>query len=215
MRRFEALLDCPRPRSGRGPVPRCGLPARRPRRGTGWSGRSSTPPAASSRILRHMVRRLRGSSPVVGSSRKIKRGVPTRVIARSSRAPHAPGKRCTPACVRRRPARTGPSSSATRARPLPRPRWCRSAIRRRFSSPVSRSSTAENWPVTPIAARTPSRVGDHVVARDADLAGVGRDQRGQDLHHRRLACAVGPEQGEDRALGDGEIDAVEHHFPAE
>ena len=39
---------------------------------------------------------------------------------------------------------------------LGRPRWCRSAIRSRFSSPVSSSSTAENCPVTPIAARTAS-----------------------------------------------------------
>ena len=31
---------------------------------------------------------------------------------------------------------------------------CRSAISCRFSAPVSRSSTAANWPVTPIAART-------------------------------------------------------------
>src|SRR5215472_14157188 len=46
------------------------------------------------------------------------------------------------------------SSSAIRRRPAWRPRWRRSAIRRRFSSPVSRLSTAENWPVTPIRART-------------------------------------------------------------
>ena len=40
-----------------------------------------------------------------------------------------------------------------RSAPSPRPRWWRSAIRRRFSVPVRRSSTAENCPVTPIAAR--------------------------------------------------------------
>jgi hypothetical protein len=43
-----------------------------------------TPAEASSRMISHMVRRLRGSKPVVGSSRKITRGS-TRVIARSSR----------------------------------------------------------------------------------------------------------------------------------
>src|SRR6266511_1836149 len=48
------------------------------------------------------------------------------------------------------------SSSAARRRPSRRPRWRRSAIKIRFSSPVSRLSTAENWPVTPIAARTES-----------------------------------------------------------
>ena len=36
-------------------------------------------------MISHMVSRLRGSKPVVGSSRKITRGWPTRVIARSSR----------------------------------------------------------------------------------------------------------------------------------
>ena len=44
-----------------------------------------TPPATSSRTICHMARRLRGSRPVVGSSRKITRGSPTRVIARSRR----------------------------------------------------------------------------------------------------------------------------------
>ena len=38
-----------------------------------------------SRIASHIVRRPRGSRPVVGSSRKITRGEPTSVIARSSR----------------------------------------------------------------------------------------------------------------------------------
>src|SRR5579863_1659044 len=53
------------------------------------------------------------------------------------------------------------SNSAARFWPSLRLRWCRSAIKSRFSSPVNRLSTAENWPVTPIAARTAagSRVG--------------------------------------------------------
>ena len=44
-----------------------------------------TPSATSSRMMSHIVCRLRGSSPVVGSSRKITCGSPTSVIARSSR----------------------------------------------------------------------------------------------------------------------------------
>ena len=44
-----------------------------------------TPSAARSRMISHIVRRLRGSRPVVGSSRKITCGEPTSVIARSSR----------------------------------------------------------------------------------------------------------------------------------
>ena len=39
---------------------------------------------------------------------------------------------------------------AARRRPSARSRWYRSAISRRFSCPVSRPSTAENWPVTPM-----------------------------------------------------------------
>ena len=77
-------------------------------------------------------------------------------------------------------------------------------------SPVSRLSTAENWPVTPIAARTPSGSRDQIAAGDAQRAGVGGDQRREDLDDRRLAGAVGAEQREDRALGDVEVDAVEH-----
>jgi hypothetical protein len=34
--------------------------------------------------MSHIVRRLRGSSPVVGSSRKMISGLPTSVMARSS-----------------------------------------------------------------------------------------------------------------------------------
>ena len=64
-------------------------------------------------------------------------------------------------------------------------------------------------------ARTAVGVGDDVVAGDAGLAAVGGEQRGQDVDHGRLAGAVGPEQGEDRALGDLEVDAVEHDRVAE
>jgi len=42
-------------------------------------------PHLASHLLGHMVRRLRGSRPAVGSSRKMMRGAPTRVIARSRR----------------------------------------------------------------------------------------------------------------------------------
>ena len=70
---------------------------------------------------------------------------------------------------------------------------------RRFSSPVSRPSTAANWPVSPMTPRTAVGVAGHVVAGDAGLAAVGGDERRQDVDHRGLAGAVGPEQGEDGA----------------
>jgi len=44
-----------------------------------------TPSATRSRMICHTVRRLRGSSPVVNLSRKMILGLPTSVIARSSR----------------------------------------------------------------------------------------------------------------------------------
>jgi hypothetical protein len=113
-----------------------------------------TPPATRSRMICHMVRRLRGSRPVVGSSRKTIRGSPIRPMARSSRRRMPPEKVAAGfLAVAVRSNRS--SSSAARRRRWP-PRWCRSAISSRFSSPVSRLSTAVSWPVTPIAARTAS-----------------------------------------------------------
>jgi hypothetical protein len=47
--------------------------------------RMVTPSATRSRMSCHMVWRLRGSRPVVGSSRKISRGRPIKVIAMSRR----------------------------------------------------------------------------------------------------------------------------------
>ena len=58
--------------------------------------------------------------------------------------------------------------------------------------------------------RGPDRVGFayQVVAGHPHHAAVGGDQRGQDLHDRRLACAVRAEQREDRAGVDVQVDAV-------
>ena len=47
-------------------------------------GKTVTSSATSSRTMFHIVRRLRGSSPVVGSSRKMICGLVTSVIAKSS-----------------------------------------------------------------------------------------------------------------------------------
>jgi hypothetical protein len=53
------------------------------------------------------------------------------------------------------------------------------------------------------------RLGPGVVAGHPHRAAVRRDQRGQHVHRGGLARAVRPEQGEDRARGHLEIDAVE------
>ena len=55
------------------------------------------------------------------------------------------------------------------------------------------------------------RIGSGVEACYPHLTGVGRDQRGEDPHDRRLAGAVRAEQREDGARRNGEIDAVERH----
>src|SRR5664280_265594 len=59
------------------------------------------------------------------------------------------------------------------------------------------------------------RVAGHVVPTDPDVTGVGANQGRQDAHHRRLPGSVGPEQREDRAFGDREVDPVEHDVLAE
>jgi hypothetical protein len=50
---------------------------------------------------------------------------------------------------------------------------------------------------------------DDVDAGDGRLSRVGRGERRQDLDGRRLAGAVGPEQPEDRPLGDAEAESIE------
>lgn len=53
------------------------------------------------------------------------------------------------------------------------------------------------------------RSGGEIVAADADVAGVGGDEGGEDLDGGGLPGAVRAEQGEDRSFGDGQVDAVE------
>ena len=48
-----------------------------------------------------------------------------------------------------------------------------------------------------------------VVTGDAHLSRVRLDQGGQDVHRRRLARAVGPEQREDRSGRHAQVDPVE------
>ena len=80
---------------------------------------------------------------------------------------------------------------------------------RRFSSPVKSPSTAENWPVTPIAARTASG------SRMASWPAISTSPPSAAMSVDRIWTVVvlpapfGPEQGVDGALGDREVDAVE------
>ena len=57
---------------------------------------------------------------------------------------------------------------------------------------MRRLSTAENWPVTPIAARTASASVCRIVTGDPHLAVVGADQRGQDFTMVVFPAPLGP-----------------------
>ena len=134
------------------------------------------PSATSSRTMSHIVRRLRGSSPVVGSSRKMISGLPDQRHRQVQLAAHAAGVGRGRLVRAPRPARSAPAGPETRC-PAGAEVRCRSAIIRRFSCPVSSSSTAANCPVTPIAARTCfwSSVRD-VVPGHPHRSGVGLHQ---------------------------------------
>ena len=116
---------------------------------------SVVPLRTSSRTTDQISLRLRGSSPVVGSSRNSTRGRVSRLDARSRRrrippeyvragrsAASARSKRSSSSFARRR------ASAAERSNRRPNI-W-------RFSRPVSISSTAANWPVSPNSSRTPA-----------------------------------------------------------
>ena len=99
-------------------------------------------------------------------------------------------------------------SVAARRRPPARPRWDRSAISSRFSSPVSRLSTAENCPVTPMTLRTAP--GSRPRSWPATVTTPASAGRIVDRIHTVVVFPepFGTDQGEDGPLGDGEVEAV-------
>ena len=114
-----------------------------------WVVRSTVQPSAtSSRMVSHICPRVRGSRPVVGSSRKISGGRLIRLAARSSRRRMPPeyfAMALSPASSR--PNRPRRSSAVVRACFDDRPR--RRPNSQRFSRPVRFSSTEAYCPVTP------------------------------------------------------------------
>jgi hypothetical protein len=119
-----------------------------------WVVRTTVVPSAtSSPTIAQTSLRLRGSRPVVGSSRKRTGGRCMSAAARSMR------RRMPPEYVRTgrsaswaRSKRS--SSSAARGRTARRGRCASRPIRRRFSLPVILPSTAAYWPARPMLART-------------------------------------------------------------
>ena len=89
-------------------------------------------------------------------------------------------------------------------------------MRSMFSSPVIRPSTAENWPVTPIAARTACGS----VARSWPPTRMSPEAASAEMRVERILTAVvlpapfGPSREKIVAFGDGEVDAVEHDLVA-
>ena len=122
---------------------------------------------------------------------------------------HAAGVGAHRPAARRRRGRTASISSAARCRASRRGRPSSRATSTRFSVPVSASSTAAYWPVSPM--------------RGADRCGFGGRRRGPARGHVRsrgaaawraphgggLARAVRPEQAEHGAAADREVHAVE------
>src|ERR1019366_8949581 len=137
-----------------------------------WVVRNTvTPDPARSAMTAHIVCRLRRSSPVVGSSRKITEGRPTRPAALPAGQAGQPSHHAQVLL-------TGLQ-----------------LIHRRVL-PGEGDAAADQMPVA-----------DHIETRHPGLAGVRPGERGQDPHHRGLACSVGSEQREHAAAGHPQADA--------
>ena len=134
--------------------------------------RTVVPSATSVRIIPHSSSRLRGSRPVVGSSRYRNRGRPTRLAARSSRR-RIPPEYALTYFVAASDRSKASSSSAARARADDDGRPNSRPSKNRLSCPESSSSTAAYWPVNPISPR-PSPAPAHVEAADRGAARVRR-----------------------------------------
>src|SRR4051812_5823461 len=115
--------------------------------------RTVQPSATRLRIVSHIWPRVRGSRPVVGSSRKISGGRVIRLAARSRRR-RMPPENCESgrAAASSSPNCTSSRSAVARASDERRP-WRRPKSHR-FSVAVRFSSTDAYWPVTPINWRT-------------------------------------------------------------
>ncbi len=167
--------------------------------------RSVVPSRTSSRTTDQISLRLRGSSPVVGSSKNSTRGRVSRLDARSRR------RRIPPEYVRA--GRSAASASSKRSSSTPARRRASAAERSnrrpniwRFSRPVSISSTAANWPVSPNSSRTPAASWTTSRPNTSARPGVRSEQRGQHPDKRRLPRAVRSQQPKDRALLDIQVD---------
>ena len=160
------------------------------------------PSSCSERTVSHAWRRAAGSKPVVGSSRKTSSGSPTSASAKSSR-------RCWP------PDSVTRALRRRRLQPAQRDRLLDVARRVVEPGPVADRLAHGQVPVEParlqhdadpLAQRDRPRARVHAEHGDAPAAALAEAL--EDLHGRRLARPVGPEQAEDLAAPHAERDAA-------
>ena len=155
----------------------------------------------------HTSMRAWGSSPVVGSSRKMTGGFPMRLIAMSRR------RRMPPEYVDtfRAAASVSEKRSSRSSAIVPGSLRCRSrATSTRFSRPLRISSTAANCPVRLMDSRTSAACVATSKPLTLAVPASALSSVAQDVHDRGLARPVRAEQGEDAAPRHVEVHAAQH-----
>ena len=167
------------------------------------------PSAAIWRTRSHTWLRLRGSRPVVGSSRNRISGPGDQAGGDVDAAPHAAreGPHLPAGGVREPERRRAARSPRLRASVQDRPSSRLTSTR--FSCPVRSSSTEAYWPVRLTFCRTAAASRDHVVAEHRGPAARRLEQRGEHADRGGLAGAVGAEQAVDGAAADRQVNAVQ------
>lgn len=155
-----------------------------------------------------------GSSPIVGSSRISSRGALTSAWASSRRRTMPPGAGAGQPVGGVRQA-DGAQGLGDPCGPLAPGHAETRANRETFSRPVRPESADSCWGTYPSSRRTARPLPGGVVAEDADHARGDRQQGRDAADCGGLARAVGPEQAEDLALPDGQVEPVDRPGAAE
>ena len=171
--------------------------------------RTDVPSATRLSISSQRPSRLRGSRPVVGSSRNSTGGRATSAPARSSRLRMPPEYVLHDAVAGLRRGRT-PRAARSHARAWPAGRCGRAGRPSRGSRARSCSRRRRrSGPQLRCCPRSSAASARTSMPCTRARAAVGLEQSRQDPQRRRLAGAVRPEQAEDRARLDGQVDAAE------
>ncbi len=165
------------------------------------------PPFASSLTVCHTSMRACGSSPVVGSSRKMIGGLPIRLIAMSSRRRIPPEYVDALRFAGFGEREAGEQVVGDRTRVLQV-----TQLGDQHEVLAAAEHLIDRGELAGQADRLPnvSGLGGDVEAMDRRDARVGLQQRRQDPHERGLARTVRAEQGEDAPRPHVEVDAPQH-----